>query len=58
MCMFERVLVLELKKVYVGISIFSQRGKCMPVWFKWKHQNPRGESKEKFPQRVAMYYTR
>ena len=29
MCMFERVLVLELKKVYVGISIFNQRGKCM-----------------------------
>ena len=54
MCMFERVLVLELKKVFVGISIFSQRGKCMPVWFKWKHQNPRGESKEKFPQQVAM----
>ena len=29
MCMFERVLVLELKKVHVGISIFNQRGKCM-----------------------------
>ena len=29
MCMFKRVLVLELKKVYVGISIFNQRGKCM-----------------------------
>ena len=55
MCMFERVLVLELKKVYAGISIFSQRGKCM---VQMEAPKPRGESKEKFPQRVAMYYTR
>ena len=68
MCMFVWVLVLDPKKVCVGISILGggsieifdlddEQSKRKVNGSNRSQQNPRGESKGKLSQQVAIYYT-